>query len=72
MNIEDEIKGAVYQPIWYSVHKVVRDLVWSSVNNRICGSFLQCGRLLFNDSGFSSVRDTIQEYKYQSYDQFRK
>jgi hypothetical protein len=68
MNIEDEIKGAVCQPIWYSVHKVVRDIVWGSVHN----SFLQCGRLLFNDSGFSSVRDTIQEYKYQSYDQFRK
>jgi hypothetical protein len=64
MNIEDEIKSAVYQPIWYSVHKVVRDAVWSSVNNRICGSFLRVGQSMFNDSEFSSVRVTIKEYKY--------
>jgi hypothetical protein len=64
MNIKDEIESAVYQPIWYSVHKVVRDVVWNSVHNRISGSFLQCGRLMFNDSGFSLVRDTIKEYEY--------
>jgi len=64
VNIEDEIKSAVYQPIWYSVHKVVRDVVWGSVHNRISGSFLQCGRLTFNDSEFSSVRATIKEYEY--------
>jgi hypothetical protein len=64
MNIEDEIKCAVYQPIWYSVHKVVRDAVWNSVHNRICGSFLQCGQSTFNDSEFSSVRATIKEYEY--------
>lgn len=65
MNIEDAIKSAVYQPIWYSVHKLVRDAVWSSVHNRISGSFLQYGRLTFNDSEFSSVRDTIKEYEYR-------
>jgi len=64
MNIEDEIKSAVYQPVWYSVHKAVRDIVWSSVNNRICGLFLQCGQLIFNGSEFSSVRVTKKEYKY--------
>ena len=64
MNIEDEIKSAVYQPVWYSVHRAVRDIVWSSVNNRICASFLQCGQLIFNDSEFSSVHATIKEYKY--------
>jgi hypothetical protein len=68
MNIEDEIKSAVYQSIWYSVHKLVRDAVWSSVHNRISGSFLQCGRLMFNGFNSSSVRDSIKEYKYQSYD----
>ena len=64
MDIEKEIKCVVYQPVWYSVHKAVRDIVLSSVNNRICGSFLQCGQLISNDSEFSSVRDTIKEYKY--------
>jgi len=68
MNIGEEMKDTVYQSLWYSVHKLVRDAVWSSVHNRISGSFLQCGRLTFNDSEFSSVRDTIKEYKYQSYD----
>jgi len=68
MNIGEEMKDTVYQSLWYSVHKLVRDAVWSSVHNRISGSFLQCGRLKFNDSEFSSVRDTIKEYKYQSYD----
>jgi hypothetical protein len=64
MDIEKEIKCVVYQPVWYSVHKVVRDAIWNSVHNRVCGSFLRVGQSMFNDSEFSSVRDTIKEYKY--------
>jgi len=64
MNIEDEIKSAVYQPVWYSVHKLVRDIVRSSVRDSVCGSFLRVGQSMFNDSEFSSVRVTIKEYKY--------
>ena len=64
MNIEDEIKSAVYQPVWYSVQKLVRDIVWSSVNDIICCSFLQCSRLMFNGFNSSLVRVTIKEYEY--------
>lgn len=64
MNIEKEISEGLYIPVWDSVHKAVRDIVWSSVNNRICSFFFQCGQLISNDSEFSSVRVTIKEYKY--------
>jgi hypothetical protein len=64
MKIEDEIKSAIYRPIWYSVHKALRDIVWSSVHDRIDRSFLQCGQLMFRESEFRSVHDIIHEYKF--------
>ena len=65
MNIEDEIKSVVYQPIWYSVHKLVRDAVWSSVHNRISGNFLLLGQSIFDYSRLSSsLQTTLNDYIY--------
>lgn len=68
MNIEREIKDAIHPLVWASVHKLVRDSVWKSVDISIGGSFLRICRASFENNGFSSVRFTINEYRYKSYD----
>ena len=63
MNIQKEIKAAIYMSVWRSVNSLVQNSVWNSVDNSICSSFLRASHPTL-DGLKNSVRDTIHEYKY--------
>jgi len=65
MNIEREIKSAIYTSGWNAVHRPVRDSVWSSVHNSISGNFLLLGQSIFDYSRLSSsLQTTLNDYIY--------
>ena len=69
MNIEEDIKKQILNLtnsslVWNSVHRLVRDSVWSSVHNSISGNFLQVREPLLNYSRLSPLRDTLNNHLF--------